>query len=93
MGPDPKFPQPTQHTRSTFRCIVQRHGFDLAAANSVLERLSEIGSVKIESAFSTMPESWLENETRREFIEWWRNGGRHARIDALRRGIADGSLI
>lgn len=87
------FPHANHMTRRTFRNIVQRHGFDPTAANSMLDRLGEIGSVKIEAAFSSMPDSWLEKAARQEFTDWWENGGRHTRLDALRKGLADGSLI
>lgn len=87
------FPLPTQLTRITFRKIVQRHGFDLAAANAMIDRLAEIGSEKISAAFSSMPESWLEQAARVEFTNWWENGERQRRLEALRKGLSDASLI
>lgn len=87
------FPEPTQQTRITFRKIVQRHGFDLAAANAMLDRLAEIGSEKVTAALSSMPDSWLEQAARLEFTNWWENGERQRRLDALRKGLSDASLI
>lgn len=87
------FPTATQLTRITFKKIVQRHGYDPAAANAMLDRLAEIGSDKISAAFSSMPDSWLEQAARVEFTSWWENGERQRRIDALRKGLSDASLI
>ncbi|MGX9116414.1 HipA family kinase [Mesorhizobium sp. BHbsci] len=87
------FPAPTQLTRITFKKIVQRHGFDLAAANAMIDRLAGIGSEKISAAFSSMPDSWLEQAARLEFTNWWENGERQRRLDALRKGLSDASLI
>lgn len=87
------FPTAPQPTVTTFRQIVVRHGFDLAAALAVVERLSELGVAKIEAAFSTMPASWLDQTKRREFISWWKDNGRHERLQKLREGLTNGTLL
>lgn len=87
------FPLVTQPTRTTFKRIVARHGFDMGAANAMLDRLASLGSEKLRAALSTMPDSWLETTRRVEFIGWWEGDERQRRVAALREGLSNGTLL
>ena len=87
------FPQPHEHTRVRGLYLRQLHGFDEAAALSVIEKLRRLAPTVIEGFIKRMPPSWLPPELRRELMDWWSNGGRIGRLIELDAGLRDGRLL
>jgi hypothetical protein len=87
------FPQAGQNTRKWGAVLRQSHGFDELAASEVLDRLSSLAPTTVEAFINRMPTEWLPSSARSEFLTWWSNGARSARLNQLRNGIKDGTLL
>ena len=87
------FPPTSQHTRTCGKILRDLHGFDLEAALIVLERLHRLAPAIIEGFISRMPPEWISPELRREFMDWWSNGGRTRRLVDLDAGLRNGGLL
>lgn len=85
------FPSPGCNTRVCGTVLWQNHGFDLAAAMGVLDRLNALDARTLDGFVNRMPEDWLPESARHELGAWWL--GRSVRIDELRKGLGDGSLV
>lgn len=88
-----EFPLPSQPTRVTFRRIAQRHGLDKSAALAMVDRLSGLGPRLISSILSSMPVEWLDRAKRETFLDWWQSEARQQRLERLRVGLIDGTLL
>lgn len=87
------FPLPGQNTRVIGGLLRQMHGFDLMVANATLDRLAALASDTVESFINRMPSDWLPEGICSDFVSWWSNGQRQLRVEALRKGISDGTLL
>ncbi|SFO26104.1 hypothetical protein SAMN05216330_102448 [Bradyrhizobium sp. Ghvi] len=87
------YPPPACNTRLCGGLLRQLHGFDFVAANSVLDALAALGSVSVEGIINQMPADWLSATLRAEFMDVWTTGVRRSRIDGVRKGLSDGSLL
>jgi hypothetical protein len=87
------FPSSHHPTRATFKQISGRHGFDMPAAIAMINRLGAVAPELIMSIMSTMPREWLEQTARDEFVDWWKGDERQERLNKLREGLEDGSLL
>jgi hypothetical protein len=67
--------------------------FDQNSASGTLDRLSGLAPATIEGFINQMPTDWLPAEMRSQFVGWWASNARNARIEELRRGIIDGTLL
>ncbi|MFT8863259.1 MAG: HipA family kinase [Acetobacter fabarum] len=89
------FPAAQKHTK-TGQCGVflrQAHGFDIVAAGNTIDRLEQIDSSMISSWINRMPEDWLPVSTKLSFLDWWASDQKPRRLEALRGGLTDGSLL
>lgn len=73
-----------------FRAI---RSFDMMSAQSAINELSAISPEIFESIIGPVPEDWLSRDNREKLVEHWRSGAHKVRLDALRRGLKDGSLL
>ena len=87
------FPQSGRNTRLYGTVLRSLHGFDELAAGEVLDRLGSLVPTTVEAFINRMPSGWLPAPTRSEFMTWWSDGARSARLDQLRNGIKDGTLL
>lgn len=87
------FPSVGDNTRKWGEILRAFHGFDQNAAFSTLDRLSDLAPNTIEGFINGMPSDWLPSATRAEFIDWWGSEAKYFRIQQLRAGIVDGSLL
>lgn len=87
------FPSAVHHTVRIGRQIRRRHGFDLSAALMLLDRIATLSSARFMTILSRTPEEWLPAKKRNEFEDWWINGGRSAKLESLRRGLSDDTLL
>ena len=87
------YPGPGSNTRNSARLLRRCHGFDMQAADGVLERLSHISTEKILSVLSEMPADWLDAAMRQSFLVMWDGQGRSDRLETIRKGVVDGWLL
>jgi hypothetical protein len=87
------FPAVGQNTRIWGAFIRSSHGFDQNSASGTLDRLSGLAPATIEGFINQMPTDWLSADIRAQFIGWWASNARNARIEELRAGIIDGTLL
>ncbi|WP_462121344.1 HipA family kinase [Methylorubrum thiocyanatum] len=81
------------NTRMVGRLMRMLHGFDPVAAATVLDRIEGLPLATVEGFVKRMPEEWLPVEVRREFLAFWGGQPRPARVEELRRGFGDGSIL
>lgn len=86
------FPQGC-NTRLWGNVLRQLHGFDAAAAGATMDRLTALAPATVEGFINRMPTDWLPDDLRSQFIQWWSSTAREVRLNELRKGIADGSLL
>jgi len=91
--PIEQFQLDSHATRSTFRLIRQRHGFDLSAALAILDRILGLSSTCILDIASRMPIEWNPENTILKLSAWWSSEGLKDKIARLRKGLRDGSLL
>lgn len=94
IGGDPEaFPDSFHNTVSTGRKIRQRHGFDLSAGNAILDRLLDLAPAFIKEKMDAMPDGWLTESDKNQFLDWWSSSRRPAKIERLRKGLIDGTRL
>jgi hypothetical protein len=81
------------NTRFCGKLLRDYHGFDAGAADVTLERLQNISPMTVDGFISRMPPDWLQPNIRTDFTAWWSGTERLARLDALREGMKNGSLL
>jgi hypothetical protein len=88
-----RFPVAPSATVSVGKNLRRIHGFDLDAALEMTNRISGLPVNVIEGIMKPMPSDWLSETARRGVTELWQNGHLGQRLDALRGGLTDGSLL
>jgi hypothetical protein len=69
------------------------HGFDEGHALAVLDRIETLQHDIVEQFINGMPADWLSDDERSLFMGWWMQGGRSDRLQLIRNGIKNGSLL
>ena len=80
-------------TLSVGRLLRTRQGFFRDSAFEMIDRISAVPASVIEGIFESMPAEWLTSEQKRGICEPWSNGMVGGRLEALRKGIGDDSLL
>lgn len=86
-------PEIDRNTRIMGRVLRICHGFDLAAAKSVLDRLEAISPQQIEAELKRFPECWMSNQLKDQFTTWWNSPARKIRVDEIKKGVEDGTCL
>ena len=84
---------PAGNTQNCGRLLRARHGFDLTAAAGVLDRLSLVTASDMGVIINEMPPGWLTGSLQTELLDWWGSSKRADRIEALKEGMSDGTLL
>ena len=87
------FIDPRHHTRTQGAMLRRLHGFDLTAAEQVVDRLKATDASAIARFIGEMPSDWLVDPLRSEFLQWWTGPQRITRLDTLSKGLSDGTLL
>ena len=87
------YPAANLHTRIWGSALRRLHGFDIAAANLTLAGLGALAPAAVEGFIKQMPEDWISVAQRSQFMTAWTDGTFHSRLDGLRKGFIDGSLL
>jgi hypothetical protein len=81
------------NTRNCGTLLRQLHGFDGAAAESILDNICNLAPEIVESFVKQMPPDWLTPQLCADFVSFWSSGQCKARADTLRKGFSDGTLL
>jgi hypothetical protein len=87
-----RFPVEQTPTMSIGKVLRLIHGFDVDAALEMVKRLEAIPVQQIRTILNAMPSDWLHAEKKEELCAVW-GETRGGRIEALRAGLGDGSLL
>lgn len=79
-------------TVATYRRAVKTHSFDLPAADEALQQISDTKHSVFKAIVDALPAAWLDAKLRREVLKWWA-GPKDKRINEIRKGLKDGSLL
>ena len=88
-----EFPIASSATIQLGRSLRQTHGFVPASAHEALDKIEKLPAQKVSEYLDSMPEGWMSAEQRDGFGELWSKGRIAERLNALRSGLADGSLL
>ena len=81
------------NTMNTYKALVVRQPFDLAAAKSVLAKLRTIPVTSIASILGEMPPAWMAAQFRADISKWWDSVDRTTRIDGILQELEHGRVI
>lgn len=85
----------TDNTRYTARYLRAHIGdyVNMAEVHRVLDRIKQIPTQHAQDVIAQHPESWLPADLRDEVLTWWDSNERLDRIEAIRKGIGDGTFL
>jgi len=87
------FPVAGSPTISIGRKLRRTHGFELPIALEMVESIEAVPRSVIEGLFKGAPKEWMSIEERKAFCEGWMGRQVKERLNALRSGLKDGSLL
>lgn len=87
-----RFPVEQGATISVGRRLRRIHGFDEAAAMDMVDKLQAVRVEQVEAILREMPGEWWSSDEGKNLCAVWDNQ-RGDRLDALRSGLRDGSLL
>jgi hypothetical protein len=75
--------------------MIQRHQpFKLAEAERVLRALLAAPVSFVQDVLQKkMPGSWLDKDKKKAIVKWWSSKALRERVDFLKKGFADGTLL
>lgn len=82
----------TCQTVATYRRAVTAHPFDLSAATEALQQIADTKHSVFKAIVDAVPSDWIDAITKREVLKWWA-GPKDKRINEIRKGLKDGSLL
>jgi hypothetical protein len=91
--PIPRLPMRyTDNTVRVGRQLRKIHPVDFGEIATVLDRLLAVTSATFERFVEGVPQPWLDMTTRQSILKWWESG-RERRVEQIREGVKDGSLL
>ena len=84
---------PSCNTVDTFHRLGRFHDWDWTQARGVLDTLSRLSDRWLEQLLGHAPPAWLGPDRKVGLSQWWQGEARQERIDAIRRGLDDGSML
>jgi hypothetical protein len=85
---------PLQQTVVFYKIIQTHQPFEEKSAHAVLRALLAIPVSFIRDVVhNKMPASWLDKNKKNAIVKWWSSKELKARIDFLKKGISDGTLL
>lgn len=87
------FPGLNCNTRQWGRILRSLHGFDPVAANAVLDGLSGLPVPVLQQIVNHMPSGWLGASASAEFLAVWTTDLCQKRVQDLKTGLGNGSLL
>ena len=87
------FPNESTHTVVRGRAIRKRHGFEIGAAIAMSDLISSVSLDFIKETLAEMPSVWMPMREREQFLNWWLSPLFFQKIERLRKGLIDGTLL
>lgn len=87
------YPAAPSNTRRWGAALRRLHGFDETSALATLDAIAGLAPAAIGSFINQMPADWLTTNLRAEFMDVWTGTGCNVRVDSLRKGFKDGTLL
>ena len=75
------------------RRLRKLRAFDPESAFELLDRVKAVPLSEVESILSSVPQEWISDELRERVHEQWQKGVVRGRVEALRAGLKNGSLL
>ena len=75
-----------RNTLKNIKAIKNHWGFNINAAQEVVDKLGSVPLSAIKSSVHEMPKNWLSEGTRDRFLVWWEKDSA-TRADAIRKGL------
>lgn len=94
--PPPALPMPpAQNTIRAQRTLKKLFGDFLVQSevDDVCDRIKGTSCEEIEQFIAAHPSCWLQEPQKFAILDWWKSDDRHKRIDGIKEGIKDGSLL
>ena len=94
--PPPQLPMASsENTIGDFRKLVKLFGdfIDQNEVDDVCGRLLLISDDEIVSFIESHPRDWLQESEKSVILDWWKSPDRTRRIDQIKEGVKDGSLL
>ena len=94
--PPPALPMhATENTIRAQRVLRTLFGdfIDLSEVDDVCDRILSVTAGEIDEFIATHPSSWLQDSQKIAILEWWKSTDRTDRVDAIKEGIRNGSLL
>lgn len=66
---------------------------DISEVNVVLDALLSVKTSDIGNILDQQPNNWLTRSRKNDIVAWWKSAERPRRIEAIRKGIGDGSYL
>lgn len=66
---------------------------DIDCVNETIDRISDVSSVTIQNIINQHPREWLSAAEESDILSWWDSDLRANRLDGIREGIGNGSLL
>jgi hypothetical protein len=86
-------PDPACHTRSWGSVMRRFHGFDEPAASATLDAIASLVPTSVQSFINHMPSDWMATDLQAQFMDVWTSNICKLRVDVIRKGFQDGSLL
>ena len=87
------YPAPPSNTRKWGAALRRLHGFNETSALSTLDAIAGLAPPVIGGFINQMPADWMTADLRDAFAEVWSGTECELRVDALRKGFKDGTLL
>jgi hypothetical protein len=87
------YPDTACHTRQWGTVMRRLHGFDEAAASATLDAIGSLAPASVQSFINHMPSDWMAADHQAQFVDVWTGNNCKLRVDAIRKGFQDGSLL
>ena len=81
------------NTRIFFPQIIAPYQSDRSHILETIDRIESLQFAQIETILNYIPDEWLALPLRNQIREWWRGDSKTQRIEAIRAGISNGTLL
>jgi hypothetical protein len=86
-------PPKSERTCRDYATVKSWVGEDLLAAGNVLDLLTQINTAWVEKRILELPAGWVDKITLDATLAWWDSPLKNARVDAIRKGLNDATLL
>ena len=81
------------NTRASFPLIIAPYQSDRSHIFETIDRIKGLQLAQIETILNDIPDEWLAMNLRNEIREWWQGDSKTHRLETIRAGILNGTLL